>query len=394
MKYASDIEVRIIMQEKKEMNRRIDEIDIVKAFGIIFMVAGHASAPFTDFIHLFHMSIFIIASGMFFKNKSSINFRETVYFIWKKIKQLWLPFFLWNMIFVLLHNFFIRINVYTDNPLFLQYSYSSYGLMKKYTIKTIFKEICMGFLFSGGEQLGSAMWFLKILFMVSCLYCVINYLLNLFIKNNIFIFQLIISTVFLWLGYFCFSRGITLKGFAHTFSMYFLYFLGTIFKDKIHFFNRLSGKIYVLLIIISFLILEFLKRFGVVNLSINSYVNPLFLIVTSIVGWLFTYSMAFFCMKINILRFILICIGKNTLIIMILHYLLMKIVTLFIILIYHYPLYCLAAFPNLEGGIHCRWIAYTLVVIVLSISINYLYHFFVNLVMRNFKKMKLVTESI
>ena len=51
--------------------KRIDEIDVIKAIGIILMVVGHAEAPMKQFLYLFHMAIFFIASGFFFKPSSS-----------------------------------------------------------------------------------------------------------------------------------------------------------------------------------------------------------------------------------------------------------------------------------------------------------------------------------
>lgn len=95
---------------------RIDEIDIIKSLGIICMVAGHAGAPFTHFVYLFHIAIFFIASGYFFKQDSAMNFYTIKAAMFRKMKQLWLPFVIWNSIYILFHNFFIKINVYTDNP--------------------------------------------------------------------------------------------------------------------------------------------------------------------------------------------------------------------------------------------------------------------------------------
>ena len=40
--------------------KRVDELDILKAIAIICMVAGHAGAPFTHFIYLFHMAVFFM----------------------------------------------------------------------------------------------------------------------------------------------------------------------------------------------------------------------------------------------------------------------------------------------------------------------------------------------
>lgn len=98
---------------------RVEEIDILKAFGIITMVAGHAGAPFSKFFYLFHMPVFFMASGFFFKDKTSDSFKGVIKSIISKIKTLWAPFVIWNSIYVLFHNIFLKINVYTNNPQFL-----------------------------------------------------------------------------------------------------------------------------------------------------------------------------------------------------------------------------------------------------------------------------------
>ena len=61
--------------DRQEDRQRIEELDIVKALGIICMVAGHSDAPFTHFIYLFHMAIFFMAAGFFFKDETSNDFR-------------------------------------------------------------------------------------------------------------------------------------------------------------------------------------------------------------------------------------------------------------------------------------------------------------------------------
>ena len=61
--------------DRQEDRQRIEELDIVKALGIICMVAGHSDAPFTHFIYLFHMAVFFMAAGFFFKDETSNDFR-------------------------------------------------------------------------------------------------------------------------------------------------------------------------------------------------------------------------------------------------------------------------------------------------------------------------------
>ena len=92
-------------------------IDIIKALGIIGMVMGHSGSPITKFIYLFHMAIFFIASGYCYNSKNTDSIDDILKYIKKKFVSLWFPYVLWTAIYSLLHNFFITINVYTDNPL-------------------------------------------------------------------------------------------------------------------------------------------------------------------------------------------------------------------------------------------------------------------------------------
>lgn len=55
------------------MNNRNIAIDIVKAIGILMMIIGHCGQipymPYRHFIFTFHMPLFFIISGFFYKKK-------------------------------------------------------------------------------------------------------------------------------------------------------------------------------------------------------------------------------------------------------------------------------------------------------------------------------------
>lgn len=58
------------------------------------MVMGHAGAPITQWIYLFHMSLFFIVSGYCIGDNYSDNFSGLKLFIKKKIKTLYMAFLL------------------------------------------------------------------------------------------------------------------------------------------------------------------------------------------------------------------------------------------------------------------------------------------------------------
>ena len=57
---------------------------------------------------MFHMAFFFMMSGYFFSDKNLDNPKA---FIWKRITGLWVPFVKWGLIFVLLHNIFLKLQL-------------------------------------------------------------------------------------------------------------------------------------------------------------------------------------------------------------------------------------------------------------------------------------------
>lgn len=141
------------MTLSSEENSRI--FSIMKGLGIIFVVAGHTSfSPVSHFVYLFHLAIFYFVAGYFFKDKYIDN---KLLFIWKKVKGLWFPLIGYGTVFMLLHNFFFRIHIYTDHLYTLQDYLAS------------LKSFC---LFATPEELLGALWFLKSLFTASILFMI------------------------------------------------------------------------------------------------------------------------------------------------------------------------------------------------------------------------------
>lgn len=79
---------------------RFDDIDILRGIGIIIMVMGHVgfSGIFDVWIHSYHMPLFFVISGYFFKITESFSIKSLVY---KKFKSLIVPY----LSFGLLHYF-------------------------------------------------------------------------------------------------------------------------------------------------------------------------------------------------------------------------------------------------------------------------------------------------
>ena len=115
---------------KNEINKkqRIEYIDALKGIAIFFVLWGHSLQylkngydffhnPMFEFIYSFHMPLFFILSGFFFRSSQKRNLKE---FLLKKSIQLLLPCIVWSVIFILM---WVSINlikgnshVYSDLP--------------------------------------------------------------------------------------------------------------------------------------------------------------------------------------------------------------------------------------------------------------------------------------
>ena len=94
-------------------------LDNLKGIAIILMVLGHSGAPFTHWIFLFHMAVFYMASGYTWNNKHVQSFNSLKKYILNKIKTLYVPYVLCNILFVLLNNVFIDSGIYASSEEYL-----------------------------------------------------------------------------------------------------------------------------------------------------------------------------------------------------------------------------------------------------------------------------------
>lgn len=110
------------------------------------VVLGHACSPASHFTSQFHMPLFFIISGYLFNSRNTVK-----EFIIRKINSLYLPFVIWNLLFIGLT---IVKNILTSTP--------TLGYAVKAAIKTLLtldKHVHLG-----------ATWFLGALFVMSVLY--------------------------------------------------------------------------------------------------------------------------------------------------------------------------------------------------------------------------------
>lgn len=357
------------------IDQRDKSIDIIKAICIVLMVVCHAGIglPYSKFIYFFHMPVFFIVSGYVFNSKYSDSFDAFVSFVKRKIKRLWFPFFVSTSIFLLLNNFFIKINVYTNNPMFLKEISGEYNhLTEPLSIGDTVVQIFRALTFNSETQLGGALWFLVVLFFLTVFYAFCDLLIKTFLKKvsikkkerTLLLIQGVLSIVFLFIGYkFFWYVGVDNFTQLKVASFYSLYYLGIVFRvirDRIY---NINIFIKILIWIISIIVLVFMTLNNGINkfgLAENQYNNPLILLLASISGLFFLFFIARIVSKIEYISKPIVYLGKNTLYILILHFLCFKIVSYLGVIIYHKPFFFVASFPVLFEG-NLWWLAYTIV---------------------------------
>lgn len=138
------------MSETGTVKKRIDSIDILRAFGILIMVMGHVGfgGKFDRYIHTFHMPIFFMISGYLYRSKNDNIFS----LLWNKVKRLLIPYLFYAGV-----NYFIWFLLYRDSgkkltePIFKLFTYNTEGL-----------PIC------------GALWFLTALFWTEIIYILVD----------------------------------------------------------------------------------------------------------------------------------------------------------------------------------------------------------------------------
>lgn len=81
-----------------ERNKRID---VLKAIGIILVVAGHSGSPIRNYIYTFHMPLFFFISGFLRYGQRDKTAKE---FLKAKFKSIIIPYIVFWMISMLLYN--------------------------------------------------------------------------------------------------------------------------------------------------------------------------------------------------------------------------------------------------------------------------------------------------
>lgn len=351
------------------LKKRIDYIDIAKGIGILLMVIGHSlseDSKLRSFIYLFHMPLFFFISGVVF---NELYFQDTKALIKSKLKGLWYPFIKYSIIFIFLHNLFVSFHIFENQ-----------GVTAYYNIISIIKNIIRALFFMQTDWLLCQLWFLWILFLSEVVFGFLGNFIARITKENFNKILGLVCFLFFLIGMFLSIKEIKLPNRISTFfvSIFFIY-LGYMYskiKEKIQY------RVGIFLIVLSILLISSIDiKIAMVD---NYYSNHLLFLPLSLMGIYIIFYISINLKKNKILKNIFSYLGRNTLIILALHFLCFKIVTFSQILFYRKSLKLLSNTILYSNGIW--WICYSVVGILIPLVINKVCINLKNIIVNNTKK--------
>lgn len=127
----------------------------------------HCRMSGTPMISYFIMPLFFFLSGCLYKKRNFIQF------IKKRIASLYVPFIIYELVFLGLRNTFLKLGFYRDPSLYW---------MQPLNWHNVFALLVHIFLFDNADQLLATLWFPTCLFFTEVFYCILDNL----IENNLF----------------------------------------------------------------------------------------------------------------------------------------------------------------------------------------------------------------
>lgn len=295
-------------------------IDLVKGLAIILMVLGHTGFIYTRAIYLFHMPVFFLASGYLFQTSASETVSDLKSLCRKRFFSLYLPCLLWNMAFLLLHNFFYCWGLEAD-PL-PGTTAGDWPLQLPPVISADFwgivAQTCCLFLYS--EPFAIVSWFFRALLLANIGFAVIHYLALRLCPRHSMILRLGLCFSLLFVS-FHHHAALEAYGVGAALSSLIFFPLGILLR-KAHLPQTSLGSLAALLAGMGALLL--LNPNGDVTLSHNEYTHPFFLIATALGGWYFLWGVGVLCSRFGRLASWISYPATHSIPILFLHLLCMK----------------------------------------------------------------------
>jgi fucose 4-O-acetylase-like acetyltransferase len=325
---------------------RNDYWSIMKGLGILAVVLGHTGAPITKYVYMYHLALFFFISGFLYNEKYSAD--PFLYF-GTRMKKLWWPMTKYGVIFALLHNMFLDLNVYTNQNIegIMVSNYANiHGFMWMIKSVILMKEL---------ELIGGAMWFIQPLLFSLLFFCAIRHtaLQKKFKRAELYVI-ILIFICFVLASYLIFNK-ITLEYYLDiallVLPIIYSGFLAKKYWSSVHIRLDIGLLCLILLVFIT-------NENTHIDLSQRRIINPIIFLLTSVLGIYINLVLAKFILKSKKINRIMVYIGQRSFHIMALHFLMFKLVNFTYVKLYNMQKFWIAKFPVLDSK---WWFIYTLV---------------------------------
>lgn len=361
----------IIAMDVKIIRGRDSSVDILKGLAIILVVYGHTWPFCRNWIYLFHMAVFLIASGYCYSFQPN-SIKELKNYVLKKVLSLYLPFLVCNGAFTLLSNLFLKIGIYSDNPLFLELTKEwpvEQSLFQYIGFLDIAKRLIKIALFIGPTQMGTATWFLTSLFLVLIVHSFITMLVRKLYVNNLHIVNFIILCIMLLLTQLASSYRPNLIYAIKCFPCTYVAFLLGIFIKNV----KLEKLYSLLMASLAFALLILFSNSIRIEVSAARISNVIVFLVSSICGWILLKFVSEKLTHIKFLSITLQYIGRHTMPILCLHVLCFKLVSEIYIYAHNKPSILLASFHIIFEANELWKLVYLLIGVLGPLVLYYIY---------------------
>lgn len=384
------------------VKKRDENIDVLKGLAIICVVLGHCGFPGSPYIYLFHMAVFFMASGYCFDAKKIQSCDNLWEYALKKLRSLWFPYVIFNTLGWIFYNTFIQIGFLTENPEFPD-------AVSRMEWPSIVNAIAWVFHMNtwGTQKYFGAGWFIIVLFYITILFAALCLATesckkrvclmarkgrrqNCNIDNmastdnigntgsagnvneilpktelalNILQHVILLSSgaISLYVSWKLQCKQLTLEECITSATVcYPLYVFGFYLKKLSGRINTVIWRFRYVIAVLGIPAFYIAGRYGGISLNLNTYPSWQFLLLCSLMGWVWLLALAMcFTYKKWKIKNVLTYIGKRTIYILFLHFLAFRPVVALQLMVYHEPSYLLASFPILvKGG--GWWILYAI----------------------------------
>ena len=330
--------------------------NIVKGLGILLVVAGHACSFLVDYVYIFHLQLFFFVSGFLFSEKKYAM--KPALLIRRRFTSLWLRYVVISLVLVLLHNVLFDLGMQRLDA-------------HRYSFKELLINIFYCLLGNSKELLGGTLWFLPVLFFVIVILELIVFI-SIKLKHTWIklICQGVCVFAITFLGYYLISQDYHLVADIQvSFAVLIYAWLGYLIRNYLDIKRILNIKwIYAVLIVTmaaGFVYVYYYSTRHWVDLIFGSVTATMY--IPAVVGIYSALVLSLIISKIPYLGRFTGYMGSISLIVMIVHYPVLKIIDKIICLYIGDPDKTIydkipVSFPNI-------WPVYILVSIAVSIAV-------------------------